>query len=115
MASNADVKKKNAMLASATIAVEPAIATVDRLSSLTAGSIGRRARRESSRLRYARAQKCPGVHRNTSRAIRTAWRLIEFAAAAEPAGAGDDAADPPITTVLLWEGLCPTLQTPMQS
>src|SRR2546428_584230 len=42
MASNADVKKKNAMLASATIAVEPAIATVDRPSSKTAGRMGGR-------------------------------------------------------------------------
>src|SRR2546427_10054417 len=107
MASNAAVKK-NAMLARATMAVEPAIATVDRLSSQTAGSIGRRARRESSRLRHARAQKGPGVHRNTSTAIRTAWGLMQFAADAGPAGAGPAPANPPITTYLMWVGLSPT-------
>src|SRR5256885_17270311 len=99
MASNADVKKKNAMLASATMAVEPAIATVDCLSSQTAGSIGRRARRESSRLRYARGQKSPRVPKNTSRAIKTALRPIEIAAGAGPASAGDEAADPASTEV----------------
>src|SRR2546422_10855633 len=108
MASNADVKKK-AMLATATIAVEPAIANAEVRSPHTAGSIGRRARRESSRLRYARAQKGPGVHRNTSRAIRTAWRLIEFAAAADPPSAGHEAAKPPITKVLKWRRLRPTV------
>src|SRR3989442_2742458 len=112
MASNAAVKK-NAMLARATMAVEPAIATVDRRSPHTAGSIGRRARRESSRLRYARAQKAPGVQRKTRRAIRTACRLIEFAAAADPARTGQEPANPPMTRLLTAGPFNPTVYTPM--
>src|SRR5438093_13232859 len=108
MASNADVKKK-AMLATATIAVEPAIANAEVRSPHTAGSIGRRARRESSRLRYAMAQKCPGVQRKTRRAIRTACRRIEFAAAADPASAGQEPANAPMTMLLTWVRLSPTV------
>src|SRR2546422_9906227 len=108
MASNADVKKK-AMPATATIAVDPAIANAEDRSPHTAGSIGRRARRHSSRLRYSRAQNCPGLQRKPRRAIRTACRLIEFAAAAEPASAGQEPANPPMTMLLTWVRLSPTV------
>jgi hypothetical protein len=45
----------------------------------------------------ANPQKCPGVHRKISAAIRKATTLIDPVTAAQPASAENEPAAPPIT------------------
>src|SRR5206468_9433752 len=70
---NAGVRAKS-NAAAATIIDEAAIASTAVRSPRVAESIGRPARRLSSRWRNARAQKWPGVQRNTRSARRAAGR-----------------------------------------
>src|SRR2546428_14189986 len=67
----------------------------------------------SPHFRYAMAKRCLELQRKANGAMRTACRLIEFATAADPASAGHEPANPPMTMLLTWVRLSPTVYTPM--